>query len=813
MKPFIKIVNSVYSIVDHTIKVDFDEIGKEKVLFDFILENAKESDEWYWEIFGKDGLQLDAKDLTRGLKAELMLLKTYSGPINSPNVLKIQAKSRKTGEIAYLTIKIFCQTKIKEAYWSRSFEEKQIYKVAVNHNFKIYIQAVGVYGMPMELDAYFIPATREKDIQIGSTSHFSFEDFYEKGFFVPDKLFGFFKDIVPALVKDNLSPFLAPTGELQNKSLGKLYFILKSQDEILFNGKSKRKFLEVFFDGSSFIGEEDLSDSIGLSPALLSTEEYFTQKYEPCKYTAIKFLNNENSAIIFDENEPSKSPTKNTELTLLASNDVVNILVENIDTTECQFSDQNKELTSSPSETIKDHTNRVIDVSDLYDNHFLRILEHTDSKLSFSLEYPYIQNDYLAFLYDYFFNVPLKFKVPIKTCRYSKILDITIYPDALWTFHFNHFVEQDYFYKNQPLSLQKGFTQLWAYLTQNNHNLQNAMAAFLGGISVFKWAIGEENYKVLMEDFKEYLESVQLGFHSQFLTQEGKQTLDYSQEYYLVAQYIIFCNFSLRWALEIFFIYLSRGRTLVKLGEKAQRWVDKTSKKVKKIKDTLDKYDLTIYYPAIATNHALYYEKLPNGQIALIVEHNVKADPMIGIGYNKKYTLGELVDKNIGNRIDEILKEEGVSGSISVNFKGTVAHEYNAKINLTTEEISLQTLVGELTHNELQITDVKSIDGFVKSEFDARVIYEKSDISIALKTNLDAKGNMYYSVSYGKDSKGIFFQPQLYFSGVKGTYMISGKVESGNVFSFEHNPEEKPIPFVLFEPEEISFLKIYLFKI
>jgi nitrogen regulatory protein PII-like uncharacterized protein len=172
-----------------------------------------------------------------------------------------------------------------------------------------------------------------------------------------------------------------------------------------------------------------------------------------------------------------------------------------------------------------------------------------------------------------------------------------------------------------------------------------------------------------------------------------------------------------------------------------------------------------------------------------------------------------LVNKNIGNRIDEILKEEGVSGSILVNFKGIVKHEYNAKINLTTEEIRLQTLVGELTHNELQITDVKSIDGFVKSEFDARINYEKSDISIALKTNLDAKGNMYYSVSYGKDSKGIFFQPQLYFSGVKGTYLISGKVESGNVFSFEHNPEEKPIPFVLFEPEEISFLKIYLFKI
>jgi hypothetical protein len=208
----------------------------------------------------------------------------------------------------------------------------------------------------------------------------------------------------------------------------------------------------------------------------------------------------------------------------------------------------------------------------------------------------------------------------------------------------------------------------------------------------------------------------------------------------------------------------------------------------------------------------LYYEKLPDGQIAMIVEHNVKADPMIGIEYYKKYTLGELVDKNIGNRIDEILKEEGVSGSISVNFKGTVAHEYNAKINLGTEEISLQTLVGELTNNELRIRDERKIFGDVESDLIANVEITEYETKINFKGKFKANGFFQHQVSYGKDSTGIYFQPQLYFSGVKGTYMVRLKA-IGKYGEVDSNPEEKPIPFVLFEPDEISFPKVYLFKI
>lgn len=71
---------------------------------------------------------------------------------------------------------------------------------------------------------------------------------------------------------------------------------------------------------------------------------------------------------------------------------------------------------------------------------------------------------------------------------------------------------------------------------------------------------------------------------------------------------------------------------------------------------------------------------------------------------------------------------------------------------------------------------------------------------------------MQYQVSYGKDSKGIFFQPQVYFSGVKGTYMLRIK-SNGRYGTLDSNPSETPIPFVLFESDEISLSKVYLFKL
>jgi hypothetical protein len=813
MEPKIQLFHSTLEIKNETLKIDFNQLQNNSIRLDLHIANAHADEEWIWEIYSQYG-QVDSQDLTRGLQAELILLRSYTGPNEKPNTLEVIVKSLKTKKQAKLKIQIFTKTKINEAFWSKESEEKKIYKVPLNKNFKIYLQGEGLVGLPMTLSAFFINAKTGKEFEVGNSSEFEFEDFYEKGFYIPQKMFSIFKDIIPAFVKEKLSPYLASTGQIRNESLGKMYFVLKSKDKIWFDGKKEREFVEIYFDFNPFPEEEDLSDSTTLSPVLFGTEQYFTQKYEPCKYTAIKFLDRGNSSIVFDENEPSPTPTKKTEYKLLASNEVVQILVNEVDTIECQFNEENRAITSNPSERRQDHTGHVIDVSDLYENHFLRIQEHTDELLSFSLEYPYIKEDYIAFLTDYFFHAPLEFKIPIRTCRYSQTLNLSVYPDALWTLHFNHFVEQDYFYKNQPLSLQKGFTQLWAFLTQNNHNLQNAMAAFLGGISVFKWAIGEENYKVLMEDFKEYLESVQLGFHSQFLTQEGKQTLDYSQEYYLVAQYIIFCNFSLRWALEIFFIYLSKGRNLVKLGAKAQKWVDKTSKKVKKIKDTLDKYDLTIHYPAIATNHALYYEKLPDGQIALIVEHNVKADPMIGINYYKKFKLSELSNHSETENVGVVMEKLKDDAEIEVNFDGIISGEYNVKTNLETGETSFIEKAGNFLYLQKNtITNKETIKGEIKAVANKNFKFKSIDTDINIKGELEAKGEFIYKRSYGKDEQGIWFADELYFSGVKGSYMVNVKTKFQNKKVFESNPEETPVPFVLFKPNTLKFPKTYLLKI
>jgi hypothetical protein len=210
----------------------------------------------------------------------------------------------------------------------------------------------------------------------------------------------------------------------------------------------------------------------------------------------------------------------------------------------------------------------------------------------------------------------------------------------------------------------------------------------------------------------------------------------------------------------------------------------------------------------------LYYEKLPDGQIAMIVEHNVKADPMIGINYYKKFKLSELANHSETENVGVVMEKLKDDAEIEVNFDGLLAGEYNVKTNLETGETNFIEKMGNFLYLQKNtITNKETIKGEIKAVANKNFKFKSIDKDINIKGELEAKGEFIHKRSYGKDDQGIWFADELYFSGVKGSYMVNVKTKFQNKKVFESNPEETPVPFVLFKPNTIKFPKTYLIKI
>ena len=799
-----------------TLDIDFDALTGGNIHLTMQIEGEKIKPRKtivYWEI-ESHGKPLDTGDLTMGQTAELIIQKEYAGSREKPHIFTITAKDVERNPLAVLQLKVFATPQITNAMWYKPTDRnksgyQKIYEASVSDIVDIHIEGKGMYYTPLMLEIYREHGDREDELL--HQESFSLENLfsdlnYKVNIGIFRKELSFYLTILNTTVF-SIQHRLAMVGKLGHQVLDKLYFTIKDERKLLYNGKTEP--LEIYFDMESMMKTfANVKPPQNITPVVVYKEEYFTQSYEPCKYEKINFVYGEQSGLVFDEKKSTEVRYPKHEISIIAGKDPnaqkLEIQLSAVDTKECQYNDFNKKYIRYKNEEERkekeakhhDHKNNTFGTDGLYNTGIFEF-EKTESKLSFVPKYPYVEDNYLTFLSQFFLHGAEKVDIPVNTCRYQKTVHLNIYPDALWTAHLKYGYEGDYFYKGESLPLVAGFRET---LEEAKVFLNNLSAAIPGMRVV----------PILMEYLASDAETVALGLHARY--NNKSKTLDYTQHYHRTTQFVIYQMVALQFALEILLMILSGGETAALKFPKMLQKVGSIVRKIKRLEKALDGMDMSIIYPAIATNSACYYEKQDDGKIAFVVEHNVKADPLIGIKYEKEFTLSDLKKNENSDNIAAVAKHTGWDAGINVIFSGEISGEFNAKINTLTGKAEFKKVIGNyFLKNEYTVTNKSTIKGFAVANFSTSVDFNPIEIDVKLEVKAD--GSVSHSRAFGKDDKGIWFQDILNFSGIKGTYMMRATADVGSVISMDSNPEETPVPFVLFKPKDIEFPKNYLLKI
>ncbi|MDM1555202.1 hypothetical protein HX126_11605 [Chryseobacterium indologenes] len=474
-----RIIVTNHNIDNNRIVVNFDTIKEDSFRLEMELKDSSTASKAIWSIFS-NGEQLDSGDLTKGNKAELIVLKSYAGSHEKPHLFSISTKDENGNSIASIQLVVVAKPTITEAKWWNNNENREAYEVGINNNSTVYIKGIGLYGHPLKIDVYF--KRNDGESKLLFTSIFAITELYSlQGFYLSYEEFlknkSFYAALLPILIKSIVANnTLAFTGKVKHSSLGKMYFIISYDDLLLFDGDKRKKYLDVFFDPSEL---EKRTTTI--SPVTVYDEQYFTQKYEPCKYERVFYKYGSAAEVkLFDEKEPTRkgqngqlnnmkflvstiAPPKNSK-----NIKELSIRLENVVTKECQYIDENTKQTffseNDERERGKPHKGRVIDTQALEDSQIRVQVVKEDERINIypSFNYQYDEKSSWDFLKNYFLFSSMMsntdpaysalksvlmdweinskdliqyYTIPIDTCRYQKNLYLKTFADVAWGFH------------------------------------------------------------------------------------------------------------------------------------------------------------------------------------------------------------------------------------------------------------------------------------------------------------------------------------------------------------------------------------------
>ncbi|UHO40593.1 hypothetical protein H5J24_11905 [Chryseobacterium capnotolerans] len=106
-----RIVVSNHKIENNRIVVNFDTIRDDSFNLEMELIETPAASKAIWVIFS-NGEQLDTGDLTKGNKAELIVLKSYAGSHERPHLFTISAKDENGNAIASIQLIVVAKPRI-----------------------------------------------------------------------------------------------------------------------------------------------------------------------------------------------------------------------------------------------------------------------------------------------------------------------------------------------------------------------------------------------------------------------------------------------------------------------------------------------------------------------------------------------------------------------------------------------------------------------------------------------------------------------------------------------------------------------------
>lgn len=689
-----------------SLHLDFDVIKTETVILDMEAVNVSSNTETIWKIYSNN-VQLDTNDLTKGKKAELKILKSYAGSNEVPHIFNVIITDLHDNILTKLDISVFAKPKITEAYWGDSIDQK-IYEVAVNHKFTAYFKGFGLYNIPLTI-RFFLKSADGNDVEIKDfaktlrmTSEYDLNDFYIDNKTLKDN-YQFFLRNAPMILADYFSGknLLAVTGKVKDTVIAKSYFTISYGDQILFHGKDQSKLLNIVFNITSFFPPEKITS---LSPVTVADEQYFTQKYEPCKYERVYYKNGDNpEQELFDEKNPttkdSKGVFKNNVLHISAivpprdSKNIkeLKIRLEAVKTENCSLSEQNKKLTifseSSLTEQEKPHKGRVINTEALTEANIEYSFEKLDEKITIkpSFDYKYDKSEAWEFMKNYFlFSAALRntdvfeneikgvlmdaeadkkgivntHRIGLETCRYQKGLYLHTYADVAWAFHgfYNQPVRPRYYMDDEDVVKREGLDDKITWV-QNYNQYFNLLTP------VDPFGIADSINDFILELLKDMAKNYGLAFTAYYdFNKKGKcdKRIEYAEQYPNLFDGFIAGAVTLEILVQILLLIVTEGASAelllarmskagVKMSGKLEIMAKKAERNIeairkKKLLGTVAKIGHTIITsPSVSYYKGYRYAEDEEVGIQPLLEERMAFSPLFGIDHEHKKNLGDLV--------------------------------------------------------------------------------------------------------------------------------------------------------------------------
>ncbi len=750
----------------------------------FLFSKKKD---FYWNIF-HNGKQVDVNDYTGGNTAELRVFKEHAGTKDKPSNLRVDVyedvNSRKY--IVHKLIKLSADPKIVDTLWETTqCRNLQLVPIQIGQE--------GLYDKDVTVKIYdqantATPMSPELPIQLKAGTN-----------------------MVEWMAKNN------------TKEQKKYYYTISYKDSsgqevVLFDGKQEGMLLSV---AAMKYNDHKYIYPSNLTPVTVIKEEYFTQKYEPCKYTAIKVtVGTEAPVMVFDEEETASNFSNDLKKPILCGNDSKTIKIELVDlaTDQCRLVLEKKEET---------HQTGVFDVVGLKAfNVEYTPKEQIKEQLEISLAYPYQHLDNLwEFLLQYnHITLPLRtipVEVPIKTCRYSKTLNFNLLPDISWAFHFQWGNPREHLSKEAKSLFKKQYGEELLNNLQGNKVFyeENQVSLYDKGLvkeidTITNW-IEEQNVVVkkvigllLGEGVArniifEYLKGASLdfkvGLHALYnYDSEGKNPthISYTDEHPWIAKAMVGGAVAVGLVVDGLLLYLTRGKNLPGLLRKAQKVYKYTRSAAGYLgANTYINQDegLKIITPQLAYANGIGLKKQDDGSISLIHEYTLTAAPLFAISDIKKWDIGKYILqlKGISGFFDKFHQYVGYA-----QLGQTIANPIKGKLKPVQQDKGKTTIsIGSLRDIREVVYDVENkmenrINAFVKKYFGAEaemiIAFEGFyDAHIQLKSNMSTQTfDLFDGISHYLGKSEVTFGKK---QGIDGYIEIKGKVVKKIGFSRFNN--------------------------
>lgn len=462
--------------------------------------------------------------------------------------------------------------------------------------------------------------------------------------------------------------------------------------------------------------------------------------------------------------------------------------------------------------------------------------------VSANIENDFVKNYILYFgkYINYFSSIHKSYYFHINSCTYypqkeKPTIQVKTYPDIVWLAHGKYDYEEDYFFHNHKLNLQKGLAPDFEALVER---IYTGTAITMADYMV---------RKVLLDYIKAEAQKIEIGLHAiHNRTQEKKGTAlnltgttvdfiadtKYTKYATSAAMFGFVC---LQIVVEILILILTRGRSGISKLKKIKK-LAKGMQRVKKLMDKLPE-DIEILGPSMAFKSGLYYYKQADGKIALVWEADLKIEPVVAVEYKKEFDLLDYItDKTVKDKISSKQKQKDFEEirdkakgtyedklnniAASISIVGGISIEESIKYNFLTKSYTFSKQKGNF-YDEAR--GIVAYGQYIKLAAEVKLKMAYEDFIFGLiyhkfEGNLEFKGSALIGLyqTYGKDTEGFFIENYISFSGLKVTLSAKAKlmIIKYTIFDFSvGDDKDKPKEYELLPPDRVRLFKIYLLKL